>query len=210
LGAVAEQTAVKGATVTLTRPDGRVMTAAEEQDSTVVTTESVEPRVTTIYHFALGVAGVALVPGGTYQLRVVVPDGRVVSGSTTIATATPVRLVGPAQSFDHLRDTLSLHWSHVAGASSYEVLVRSSRSLFTVFTDTSVTLTGSSTFDGNFAFSTGLTHQLVVSAVDANYYDYYRRNSDPFSAVGVINHLEGGIGVFGSIVEIERMVIAVH
>lgn len=98
----------------------------------------------------------------------------------------------------------------LAGASSYEVLIRSSRSVFAVFTDTSIMLTGNSTFNGNSAFTTGLTHQLVVSAVDANYYDYYRRNSDPFTAVGVSNHLEGGIAVFGSIVEIDRLAIVVH
>ena len=209
-GAVLQQTPVKGAQVTLTLPGGRVMTAAEEEDSTIVSTRSIEPAVTTIYHFALGAAGVALVPGGMYQLRVIVPDGRVVSGSTTIPTALAARDVAPVRTFDHAKDTLSLDWPQVAGASSYEVLVRSSRSVFAVFTGTSIMLTGKSTFDGTSAFITGLTHQLIVSAVDGNYYDYYRQNSGPFTAVGVINHLQGGIGVFGSIVEIERLAIAVH
>jgi hypothetical protein len=34
---------------------------------------------------------------------------------------------------------------------------------------------------------------------DTNYYDFVRSRSDPFTGRGFLNHLEGGIGVFGSV-----------
>ena len=49
-----------------------------------------------------------------------------------------------------------------------------------------------------------------MSAVDSNYYDYYSRSADFFTGVGPVNHLSGGVGVFGSIVELKVRNVAVR
>jgi hypothetical protein len=59
------------------------------------------------------------------------------------------------------------------------------------------------------AFVRGLTHQLAVIAVDENYFDYYGRTSDLLAARGLVMHLEGGIGVFGSVVTVATQTIVV-
>jgi hypothetical protein len=96
---------------------------------------------------------------------------------------------------------LSLAWPRVAGASAYDVAISSARSSFEAFSDTTIVLLGTArSSDGTDAFLSGLVHHVVVSAVDANYYDYYRRGSDFLTGAGPIVHLSGAIGVFGSIV----------
>jgi hypothetical protein len=59
------------------------------------------------------------------------------------------------------------------------------------------------------AFVRGLTHQLAVIAVDENYFDYYRGTSDFSTATGLVMHLDGGIGVFGSLVTVATRTIIV-
>ena len=209
-GAVQQQTAVAGAMVTLALPDGRVVTAIEDHDSTVAQPRFGEPTIGVVYFFALGAAGISLQPGGTYALRIELPDQRLVTGMTTIPNAVAVADGDRAsQSFD-LRDTLRLEWRRVPGARSYEVRVESKRQTFALFTDTSVALTQFSKSGSDNALVPGISNELVVSAVDANYYDYYRHPPDAFTGNGIINHLVGGIGVFGSIVELDRRTLAVH
>jgi hypothetical protein len=48
-----------------------------------------------------------------------------------------------------------------------------------------------------------------VIAVDENYFDYYGRTSDLLAARGLVMHLEGGIGVFGSVVTVATQTIVV-
>ena len=45
--------------------------------------------------------------------------------------------------------------------------------------------------------------------VDENYFDYYRRVSDFSTATGLVMHLAGGIGVFGSVVTLATRTIVV-
>ena len=63
--------------------------------------------------------------------------------------------------------------------------------------------------NGEDAFERRLTHQLAVIAVDENYFDYYHRTSDFTTATGLVMHLEGGIGVFGSVVTVATRTIVV-
>jgi hypothetical protein len=51
-------------------------------------------------------------------------------------------------------------------------------------------------------FIPGFRQRVSVAAVDSNFFDYYRTRNDPFTGSGIINNLEGGIGVFGSAVNI--------
>jgi hypothetical protein len=67
------------------------------------------------------------------------------------------------------------------------------------FADTSVALAGTAlTIAGDMVFPPGDDVDIIVNAVDANYYDYYRAQSDPFAGPPPA-HLTGAVGVFGSI-----------
>jgi hypothetical protein len=208
-GAVAEQRQVTGAAVTIATPDGRTLTAVERRDSTSVPGRNPFPAVTTIYDVDLGAGG--LIPGGAYQLRVVAPDGRTVTGRTTIPNAVPSTAAAPTQTIDRDRDTVSLQWSRVAGARSYQVRIWSTAGSYSLFADTSVVLPGTLQVlsNGEDVFERRLTHQLAVIAVDENYFDYYRRTSDFFTGAGIVMHLDGGIGVFGSVVTVATRTVVV-
>ena len=56
---------------------------------------------------------------------------------------------------------------------------------------------------GDFRDDSGLLIQAgaftAVLTVDSNYFDFVRSGSDPITGRGFLNHLEGGIGVFGSV-----------
>jgi hypothetical protein len=205
-GAIDQQRPVTGAVVTITTPDGRGLLAEETLDSTHYLTPSTVPRVTTVYRVSLDRYGIDLVPGGSYLLRVTTPDGREVSGMTTIPNAV-LGTASTTQTIDRERDTVRMNVPRVAGASAYEVLVSSSRNRATFFSDTAVTIPGSASGNGSMIFGPGTTHVLIVSAVDQNYYDYFRRASDPWTSSGLISHLDGAIGVFGSIVPLARCTI---
>jgi hypothetical protein len=208
-GVVETQAEVRGALVTLETPDGRTLTAVERRDTASVTDDIPFPSVTTVYDVDVGAAG--LITGGTYQLRVVAPDGRTVTGRTTIPNAVPSTTITPTQTIDMMRDTVWLEWSRVPGARGYQVFLSSEEGTYSLFADTSVVLPG--TVKGLEAqwvtFVSGLTHQLAVIAVDENYFDYYHRTSDFSTATGLVMHLEGGIGVFGSVVTVARRTIVV-
>ena len=210
-GAAAAQRQVTGALVTIATPDGRTLTAVERRDTTAVTGSVPFPTVTTIYD--LDIAGAGLIPGGTYQLRVVTPDGRTVTGRTTLPNAVPSTITAPARTIDRDRDTVALQWSRVAGARSYQVFIRSIAGSYSVFVaDTSVVLPGTMQVldNGEDVFERRLSHQLAVIAVDANYFDYSHRTSDLFTGRGLVMHLDGGIGVFGSVVTVATRTIVVR
>jgi hypothetical protein len=54
------------------------------------------------------------------------------------------------------------------------------------------------TGDGRTLFRAGAYYQLTVAAMDTDYYDFVRSSTNPLTGRGFINHLTGGIGVFGS------------
>jgi hypothetical protein len=60
--------------------------------------------------------------------------------------------------------------------------------------------------DGQPLFRAGLYHAATLAVTDTNYYDFTRSGSDDFTGRGFINHLEGGIGVFGSVSPVTSIV----
>lgn len=212
-GALLSVRTVAGAVVTLTLPDGRTVRATEVRDTLQFIGTYLapgDPRAA--YRFSLDAQGFELVPGGTYALRVVAPDGRVVTGHTTMPNAAAVPIVAPLQRFDVAHDTLALEWLRVAAARSYQVTVTSKfrPSGIAVFADTAVKLNGrTEDLNGNAFFVRGANHFVIVKAVDANYYDYYRRESDPLTGAGLISHLDGAEGVFGAMVELKVRILDV-
>ena len=53
---------------------------------------------------------------------------------------------------------------------------------------------------GDAAFRGGRLYDLVVAVTDSNYYDFVRSENNEITGRGFINRLQGGIGVFGSLV----------
>lgn len=202
---------VAATTVTITTPDGTVMTA--KRDST--------PDGNGDFYFGsqfsidLDAYGVNLAPGATYSLRVVTAKDTV-TGTTTIPQAIAVTTQPPVESFDRERDSLHIAWAAVPGARTYEVQVWASfnpESRFrthSVFASGSITLPGTArTLDDGDVFLEGPTTTVVVLAVDVNYYEYYRMLADPFIGAPP-SRLTGGIGVFGSVVPIAYRRLTVH
>ena len=198
----------------------------ERRDTTAVTGFVPFPAVTTIYDVDVGGGG--LIPGGTYQLRVVAPDGRTVTGRTTIPNAVSSTAAAPTQSIDRNLDTVSLQWARVAARGAIRSSFVRPASTYSLFAaDTSVALPGTAQDVSGPSLSACTDReqpttqcvyvrvrerahvQLAVIAVDENYFGYYHRTSDFFSATGLVMHLDGGIGVFGSVVIVATRTIVV-
>jgi hypothetical protein len=208
-GALNQQTDVKGARVTVAAPDGRTTVAAEVVDTIPPSFQGARPVFTTSYRLSFADIG-GVVAGGRYVLHIVLPDGREVNGVTTVPSASGRPTPSALPNFDRTRDTLSLTWRSALGAAAYQVFI-SAQTTFSVFADTAITIPGKAeNEDGNPAFWPGQTNRIAVNAVDANYYDYYRRTSDIFSGRGIISHLDGAIGVFGSIAPVASYTIVVR
>jgi hypothetical protein len=155
--------------------------------------------------------------GDRVGLRVVTPDGTVVTGTTTVpgARAVSVRLATDSATaeeqvldLDRLRDTIRIGVDPVlARALQVEVRWRNAPDslVLYLFTDTlGVALPGDlynpfAADSGAPVFEVGREYTLAVAVTDTNYYDFIRSRSDPFTGRGFLNRLEGGIGVFGSV-----------
>ena len=147
--------------------------------------------------------------GGRYTLTVRTGDGGVVTGTTIVPASAPfVILAGtPLLPFNRDRDSLALSWKTVPGARTYGFRTESPFGAFQLFTD-SVRLRLPGDIRNVFAsdlqrlFIPGFQQTYTIFAVDTNYFDYYRSRNDPFTGSGIINRLQGGIGLFGSSVVI--------
>jgi hypothetical protein len=212
-GALSAQAPVAGATVTMTLPNGATVAAAEEANTTVAPTFFPEPPISHVYHLSLDRLGISLVPGGTYQLRVVAPDGRVVTGHTTIPAATAATLGPDTTTFDFRHDTLTVAFARVPGAARYQtnIAFAGGSSLYGALSDTVVSLPGTlSVFATVANAGPGASARVVITALDSAYYEYYRRSADPLSGIGTTGNLTGALGVFGSIVVVKRFALIVH
>jgi len=157
---------------------------------------------------------VPLTIGGRYTLRVRTPDGTVVTGSTVIPKSTAFVPGSKLVAFNRDTDTLRLAWSPVDAARTYLVRIESPFGPFLLFSDsTHLALPGDlrNYFATSLerAFIPGFRQRVELAAVDSNYYDYYRSRNDPFTGSGIINRLQGGLGLFGSAVSINARTLDV-
>lgn len=162
---------------------------------------------TGVYYFGNGAGNgefwLPLVPGERYTLTIATPSGRRVTGATTIPAYNESPVIAPPVFFNRDHDTLRLIWPEVPYAKRYMVRIESPRGPFFFFVDGyRVDVPGGLR---NFrrielpaVFTPGFPQRVLVAAVDTNFYDYYRSANDPFAGRGLINHLEGGVGFFGS------------
>lgn len=186
------------ATVTLTAPSGRTLLARED----LVTRGDGKGRG--VYRFAL--PGDSLERGGTYRLSVRTTRNEVLSAETAVPLGDAA--MGPtARVFDRARETLMLEWPASPGARSYVVRIETPFGPRTFFTDSiRVRLTGDlrniDVAGIPRVFIPGFPQAVTVSAVDSNYFDWFRTHSNAISGTGLINRVSGGLGVFGSLVRL--------
>ena len=203
---------ISGAEVTISGPDGTV-TGFEARVPGRPSSYS-SGRYVVFFGTSSALTAPALQRGVRYQLRVRTPDGAVVTGTTVVPDIAPVGFGARLDLFNRDRDSLRLTWRDVAGARAYLVRVESPFGAFLLFTDsTHITLKGD--LRNYFAsslqrvFIPGFRQRVSVAAVDSNFFDYYRSRNDPFTGSGIINNLEGGIGLFGAAVSISTRTLDV-
>jgi hypothetical protein len=186
-----------GADIRLTTPNGATLVAPEDLRVR-------DQGGAGIYRFAL--PGGALERGGTYRITVRTTRGEVLTGETSVPGGVAAA-IADEQQFDRTRDTLVIEWPAASGARSYFVRIETPFGPRAFFTDsTRVRLPGGLRNVDLDAlprvFIPGFPQAVTVSAVDSNFYDWYRTHNDAFSGAGLINRVSGGIGVFGSLVRL--------
>ncbi len=158
-------------------------------------------------------------PGDRLALSVTTSDGQVVEGEARVpglsgaelqvAGGTQMFGTGDTTMFNRDEDTLRLRVRAVSGRLvQFEVrrLVEGedeTRTLVLV-DSTAFSLPGSSLDiftrnDGDDVFRAGRHYLLTAALTDTNYFDFARSSNNEFTGRGFINHLRGGIGVFGSL-----------
>jgi Domain of unknown function (DUF4249) len=196
---------VRGATVELRAPSGQVFTGFEDAPA------QLGGGGAGVYRFSL--SGGALLRGQDYALHLRTAEGEEASATTSVPAGSP-STVAPLATFDRDRDTVIVSWSASAGARSYLLRIESPFGPFFLFTDTThVRLSGQlrNLFANELTrvFIPGFQQLVSVTAVDSNFYDYYRTSNDPFTGSGLINRVKGGIGLFGAAVVVDMRALDV-
>lgn len=164
--------------------------------------------------------------GDRIELTVITPEGETISGVTRLPGMAGAYL---AVSDDSLsfgtdsvttvnrdRDTVRVHVDPVAGrllqldmfrVGELDMFLAEDRiPTAQILVDTvSVALPGDladvfARGEGDDLMRAGREYVLTVSLTDTNYYDFTRSRSNDYTGRGFINHLSGGVGVFGSLV----------
>jgi hypothetical protein len=186
-GSVADLGRFFGASVTLTGPDG-VVTRAKEDTLFVgyslgysdPSTRISRPR----FLFQLSEANGGLQRGGQYTLRIISAADTIV-GTTTIPSA-PLDSTSPATVLDRSKDTVSLNWDLVSDAAGYQVQIFTGATHahtlhYTAMAKPPLSYAGNASYADEKLFPPGDSIQVVVLAVDRNYYDFYRTVAGPFA-----------------------------
>jgi len=191
--------AESGATVRLVTPAGDTLDAVEDN---LVRDDK---KGAGIYRFALD--GASLQRGARYRLLVSTKNGEQLTAVTAVPNGAPAMLPVP-RTFERTSDTVELTWTAVTGARAYWVRVETPFGPRFFFTDsTRVRFTGAlrNTQATGLprVFIPGFRQPVTVSAVDSNYYDWYRSHNNSVSGEGLVDRVEGGFGVFGAVVRLE-------
>jgi hypothetical protein len=197
---------ISGADVAVTGPDGELRGREFLLPAPAGGTRGTGRYV--LYRGAFGSILASIRRGARYTLRVRTPDGTVVTGTTLVPNAVPFVPGSKLEAFNRDRDSLRLAWSSVAGARTYLIRVDTPFGPYLSFSDsTRLVLPGNlrNFFAPNLerTFIPGFRQRFTLAAVDSNFYDYYRSRNDPFTGSGIINRLQGGIGLFGAAVSID-------
>lgn len=193
-----EGIAETGATISLVTPDGRTLVAREDE----LTTAGAAGRG--VYRFVL--PGETLVRNAPYRLTIQTTKGEVLTAETSVPSGDAAQFP-EALEFDRSRDTDLLEWPAAPGARSYFVRIETPFGPRSFFTEsTHVRLTGElrnvDVSSLPHVFIPGFPQAVTVSAVDSNFYDWYRTHNAEVSGTGLVNRMNGGLGVFGSLVRL--------
>lgn len=163
----------------------------------------------------------AMSPGDRLLLTVVTPDSVVVTGETVVTGVNGmfVTLRGDsialpdstALAFDRDVDTLRAEVAPIAGRVTqvdvrFDNGLNTTRRVTSLWVDsTSLTLPGTlqDLFRGGTGdpiFQGGRFYTIAVAFGDQNYFDFIRSSNGEITGTGFINHLDGGVGVFGNLV----------
>lgn len=157
--------------------------------------------------------GTQIIQGSRYRLRVRAGNDELTA--FTRVPRPPFRQTGGlTRTLNRDRDALTTFWTRVPDARSYAIRIESPFGPFFLFTDSvGIRLSGDlrNLFAGSLqrVFIPGFRQDMIVAAVDSNFYDYYRTANDPFTGAGIISRVTGGLGLFGSITSINTGTISV-
>lgn len=188
-----------GATVTLVTPSGRAIQAIEDSDVNGGKGQGV---------YRISLSGDSLVRNQPYQLLVRTAGGQTLSATTSVPDGIATRDGNVYPRFDRSRDTFSTSWMASATAKSYLIRVDTPfgpRQFFTQSTSLELPgmLRNADVQELPHLFFPGFTQTVTISAVDANFYDWFRTHNDVISGEGSVNRINGGVGVFGSLVVLQ-------
>jgi hypothetical protein len=150
-------------------------------------------------------------PGETYNLVVETPDGRRAAGTARMPLVP--QITAPAPDARLLKSSLlstRVVWQDDPETTAYQLAFlikpKSAKDRFDVFTEDDIFIVPPATFekiDGYFLFNLDNYDKVAtikVMAMDRNYYDYLRSNTDLAEFFGQsLNLLEGAVGVFGAV-----------
>lgn len=197
---------VSGALVEIIDSTGKTVRGVEDK------TVSTNGRGAGVYRLPLGFGSLRL--GMRYQLHVHSLEGEDVTAFTRVPAPEVTSSGGFTRTFNRDRDTMIVQWNRAPQTRTYAVRVESPFGPFFLFTDTTrFRLTGDlrNLFAGDLqrVFIPGFRQDMLVAAVDSNFYDYYRTNNDPFTGAGIISRVNGGLGLFGSLVSLNSGTLTV-
>jgi len=166
-------------------------------------------------------AGVYRVPfpnslrlGMRYQLHIVTPQGEEVTAFTRVPFPEFASTGALTRTFNRDRDSIAVAWKRVPAARAYALRVESPFGPFFLFTDSlrfrlMGDLRNLFASDLQRVFIPGFRQDVLIAAVDSNFFDYYRTNNDPFTGSGIISRLNGALGMFGSMVTLNSGTVTV-
>jgi hypothetical protein len=152
--------------------------------------------------------------GARYQLHIVTPQGEQVTAFTRVPFPEFASTGALSRTFNRDHDSLVVQWKRAAAARAYALRVESPFGPFFLFTD-SLSFRMNGDLRNLFAsdlprvFVPGFRQDVLIAAVDSNFFDYYRTNNDPFTGSGIISRLNGALGMFGSMVTLNSGTLTV-
>lgn len=199
--------AISNATVEIIDSSGRATRGVE--DRTVPANNGKGAGV-----YRVPISGAALVLGARYQLHIHTAEGEDVTASTRLPKPS-IRIGGGlTRTFNRDHDVFAAQWGTAPIARAYTVRIESPFGPFFLFTDslsfrTTGDLRNLFSSDLQRVFIPGFRQDILIAAVDSNFYDYYRTNNDPFTGSGIISRVTGGLGMFGALVSLNSGTVTV-
>ncbi|HWJ24740.1 MAG TPA: hypothetical protein VNS52_20430 [Gemmatimonadaceae bacterium] len=153
---------------------------------------------------------VPIVRGRRYELEITW-NGQVAHAFTTVPNPDrlqPISFTRTTFNVDH--DSIVLDWPKAQAAKRYALLATTPFGPFMLFSDSArlVVRGGLRNLFAEglpFVFVPGFRQTIATEAVDTNYFDYFRSFNNPFTGSGIVNHVDGGIGVFGAIYPLDTL-----